>query len=230
MRWSTRMRTSMGRTGMCWRCRRRLPMLEGAGSHPTTTLNPERWYSSEEFRRAWWVTEAIPGSFTRLNGAAYWDIAWFLPKDAILVEVGVDQGRSASLLCDVMENQRGDLHLNLVDSWESILIDNLAKTKRMVDEFPDASRRTTVLHMKSETAALRFADESVDFVHIDAHHYHPSVDIDCESWMPKLRSGGIWAMHDVAATFPDVDEAVAKYTAGWEMMGLWDCLGVWRKP
>lgn len=205
-------------------------MLEGAGRHPAKELTPERHYTGDEFKAAWWVTEAIPGSFTRLNAAAYYDLALGLPKDSIIVEVGVDQGRSASILCEVMENQRPDLRLNLVDSWESVLIDNLAKTKAMLERFPAAASRTTVHHMRSEVAAQRFADLSVNMVHIDAHHYHPSVDMDCVSWMPKLAKGGVWAMHDVQATFPDVDEAVAQYTAGWERLGLWDCLGVWRKP
>ena len=193
-------------------------------------MTPTRWYETSEFKRLWWATEAIPGSFTRLNAAAYYDIAMALPKDGIIVEVGVDQGRSASILADAMENERPDIRLNLVDSWESILIDNMGKTFQMLERYPSARARTTVHHMRSETAAQRFADGSVDMVHIDAHHYTGGVDVDCESWMPKLRSGGIWAMHDVKATFPDVDAAVEKYLAGWQQLGLFDCLGVWRKP
>lgn len=203
-------------------------MIEGAGSRGTIT--PERHYDSPEFRSMWWATEAIPGSFTRLNAAAYYDIALSLPKDAIIVEVGVDQGRSASVLCNVMENDRPDIRLNLVDSWESVLIDNLAKTRKMLTLFPHAATRTTIHHMSSAMAAERFRPESVDMIHIDAHHYKGGVDVDCEVWMPKLRPGGIWAMHDVQATFPDVDEAVARYLTGWESLGLFDCLGVWRKP
>src|SRR6185436_3660517 len=68
-------------------------MLEGAGSQSAGPLNPERWYTTAEFRNAWWFTESIPGSFTRLNAAAYREIASGLPPDAIIVEVGVDQGR-----------------------------------------------------------------------------------------------------------------------------------------
>lgn len=205
-------------------------MLEGVGQSEGQQLDPTKWYDTEAFRKAWWVTEAIPGSFTRLNAAAYWELATRVPLFGSIVEVGVDQGRSASILAEVSTQRGGDLSLHFVDSWESVLIENKAKTEKMLEGFPVIQDRVKIYYMKSKEASKLFADESVDMVHIDAHHYHPSVDIDCESWMPKLKGGGIWAMHDVKATFPDVDETVAKYVSGWPSLGIFDCLGVWIKP
>ncbi len=203
-------------------------MLEGAGRYGQ--LNPEKWYDSEEFRQAWWVTEAIPGSFTRLNAATYWHLATnFVPPNGTVVEVGVDQGRSASMLLAAL-HKTIPAHVVLVDSWESVLIENKAKTEKNLARFMnDENLLVGVCHAKSEEAAV-FVHPSIDLLHIDAHHYHPSIDIDCETWLPKVKPGGIACFHDVGATFPDVDEAMAKYLKDWEPLGVYDCLGVWRKP
>lgn len=44
--------------------------------------------------------------------------------------------------------------------------------------------------------ALKFEDESIDFVWIDASHVYPDVIKDIKAWYPKLRKGGVMAGHD----------------------------------
>src|SRR3990167_8962847 len=179
----------------------------------------------ELFRAIWWKTESIPGSFTRLNAAKYYERALIVPSDGVIVEVGVDQGRSASILLAIATMTGVKLHL--VDSWESILIDNKAKVEALIKGFDGVD--VTVHHMRSEDAA-KIIPSPIDMVHIDAHHYTPSIELDCESWLPKLKSGGVALFHDYASTFPDVTAAVDKYTESWDDLGAWDSLAIRRKP
>jgi len=184
--------------------------------------------SDETFRNIWWRTEAIPGSFTRLNAAAYYDQACRVPREGLIVEVGVDQGRSASVM--VAAAEKTGARVVLIDSWPSVLADNAAKTNRMLTAFPDA--RVEVLWMTSaeaaKTALLR--DAIVNLLHIDAHHYLPEIQIDCESWLPKLPPGGVVCFHDYGSTFPDVTAMVDRYTSGWVDLGVWDSLAIRQKP
>jgi predicted O-methyltransferase YrrM len=45
-------------------------------------------------------------------------------------------------------------------------------------------------------ASKNFEDNSVDFVFIDADHEYESVVKDIDSWLPKVKKGGIISGHD----------------------------------
>src|SRR3990167_2122119 len=52
----------------------------------------------------------------------------------------------------------------------------------------------------SMDAVKRFADDSLDFVYLDANHADPYITQDITGWWPKLRRGGIMAGHDWVRT------------------------------
>ena len=62
------------------------------------------------------------------------------------------------------------------------------------------------LRMLSVEAAKQFADESLDFLFIDASHDYESVRADLHAWLPKIKAGGTVAGHDT--DFPGVLDAV----------------------
>jgi predicted O-methyltransferase YrrM len=54
-----------------------------------------------------------------------------------------------------------------------------------------------------------FADESIDFVYIDASHEYDDLVADIKAWLPKLNKGGIMAGDDYGVgVHPDVKRAV----------------------
>jgi predicted O-methyltransferase YrrM len=180
---------------------------------------------AKSFEEVWKLTDTIPGSFTELNAQKLYEYAVKVPEHGMVVEVGVDQGRSASLLLTAAEFTHATVVL--IDSWESVLIDNWYKVKKLTEEF----RVPVVVHReRSVEAADKLLGLEFDLVHIDANHYGESPSMDCAAWLPLLKSGGIACFHDVGCTFPAVDAAVEKYTAGWEDLGVHDCLAIRRKP
>lgn len=176
------------------------------------------------FERAFEYTDKIPGAFNWLSCKKLFEAAQAC-GGGMMVEVGVDQGRSASLLLAAARVTGSEVIL--VDSWESCLVENLEKVRRMTMDFPDV--RVRILHMRSVIASDAVPGP-IDLVHIDANHYDDSPDNDCTIWLSKVRPGGYACFHDFESCFPAVTEAVNKHTAGWEDLGSWESLAVRRKP
>jgi hypothetical protein len=183
------------------------------------------------FDELWNFTDTIPGSFTRLSGEKLWEYALGVPDKGVVIEVGVDQGRSASILLESAKLTNAFVHL--IDSWESILVDNRIKVEAMCRARFEAARYF-IFQEKSVAASEMFTPEGTDLIHIDAHHHDDVTDggpnLDCIMWLPKLKPGGVACFHDYDSTFHDVKKAVDKYTAGWEDLGAWDSLAIRRKP
>lgn len=176
------------------------------------------------FANIWQITDSIPGSFTRLSAEHLYRHASEVPDEGLIVEVGVDQGRSASLLLHAALKPWATVVL--VDSWESVLVDNYAKVTSLVEQFESPS---VVIHGFSVPAS-KLVTQEIDLIHIDANHHAPNPGQDCEAWLPKLRSGGVAFFHDYEAPGFDVTAAVDEYTSGWEDLGVWDSLAIRRKP
>lgn len=182
------------------------------------------------FEEVWEYVDKIPGSFTRLNAEKLYECA--LRSDGQMVEVGVDQGRSASVLMFAARHTGASIFL--VDSWRSLLA---ANERKVADRFGADFRgvKWSICNAPSiEAAALVNGHIQFSLIHIDADHYDDAPGEDCEAWLPKLKAGGFACFHDYGRTcgepFVAVDEAVNKYTAGWEDLGTWECLGIRRKP
>ena len=177
------------------------------------------------FEEVWKYTEQVPG------GAYYLGNAKALYKYAseckgTIVEIGVDQGRSASILMAV--GQVTKVPIYLIDSWESCLIENLPKVAAKLKDFPLAN--VTIIHERSKDA-LGAVPGDVHLLHIDGDHY-VGIEHDCKLWLPRLISGGVVCFHDYDASFEAVTRCVNQYCrdAGWEELGNFDSLSVWRKP
>lgn len=62
--------------------------------------------------------------------------------------------------------------------------------------------------------AARVADESLDWVYIDAGHTYEELKADFEAWFPKVRKGGIVSGHDYGDNdLPGVKQFIDEYIA-----------------
>ena len=73
---------------------------------------------------------------------------------------------------------------------------NYEITMAKMCEFPG---HYEVVRELSLAAAAKFADESLDFVYLDADHSYESVKADLNAWNPKIRTGGLFAGDDYGA-------------------------------
>lgn len=117
------------------------------------------------------------------------------------VEIGTYKGDFAK---HILKNWPGTLYM--VDVWRALSWDDYTDMSnesiesnvwydalKSVEGFED---RALMLRMYSNQASKLFADDSLDFVYIDANHKYEYVKEDIELWWPKLKSGGMISGHD----------------------------------
>ncbi|MCB1079580.1 MAG: class I SAM-dependent methyltransferase [Verrucomicrobiae bacterium] len=120
------------------------------------------------------------------------------------VEIGVQRATFSSMILETW----GGARLHSVDPWRSFddpsyvdkanAPDSVQETifqtaKQRLAKFGD---RSVMVRATSAEAAPGFAEDSLDFVYIDAQHHYEAVREDLELWHPKVRPGGILAGHD----------------------------------
>jgi hypothetical protein len=83
----------------------------------------------------------------------------------------------------------------------------------------EAPAHVCVIRECSQVAAASFSDESLDIVFIDASHFYEDVRDDIETWLPKVRSGGVLCGDDITKNFPGVRKAVEERFEVFEVLG-----------
>ena len=124
------------------------------------------------------------------------------PSGGKLVEVGSYQGQSAILMARLIQRSGKPLRFTCVDHFGGSdehtsrqRADLRAKFDANLEKY-GVAHTIQVLPMASVEAAATFADESLDFVFLDASHDEENVRQDIEAWLPKVKPGGILAGHD----------------------------------
>jgi Methyltransferase domain len=142
-------------------------------------------------------------------------------KAETIVEIGVYGGRLSRMLLKVPTLKE----LFLVDSWKGsspnrqpphflVWTDaEMAVVARKVKAWASQNKKVKVLHMSSVRAAAKFGNESLDFVYIDGDHTFQGVTADIESWLPKLRMGGVLSGDDYY--MPSVHAAIEGRLQTW---------------
>jgi hypothetical protein len=139
------------------------------------------------------------GAWTSHLHFAYDLVATLRP--AALVELGVDRGESYFAFCQsAAENQtgtrcfgidtwRGDQHAGGYD--ETTFAQVSEHNRKNYESF------STLVRCDFDHALSQFEAGSIDILHLDGLHTETAVRHDVDSWLPKLRPGGILLLHDV---------------------------------
>jgi len=170
-----------------------------------------------------------------------------LPDHGIFVEVGAFVGTATSMFSkDILAANKnitifsvdtftgspeGDLHANplLYESIRKNLGVILKQGESFFHLFCKIVQERGVPHlikpmtMTSVQASYFFADESVDYIFIDASHDYNSVLEDIRHWWPKLKPGCFIAGHDYFGC-PGVTKAVDEWFHPKNIVGYraWD--------
>ena len=113
-------------------------------------------------------------------------------------EVGTERGKFAEIIC----NSNHGVKLYCIDPYETYTGYRDYLDHTILDgAYLDAKKHLSGYDVEfvkeySMDAVRHFADESLDFVYIDANHEWPYVSQDVYYWSKKVRPGGIVSGHD----------------------------------
>jgi len=138
-------------------------------------------------------------------------------------EIGVWHGEGAKYMLDKCPDIT---KLYLIDPYDKAVEFNDCKLppkgfkeNGFKDAILNAVKNTMPMSEKAwfvfarSTEAVKVIDEPLDFVYIDANHNYDKVLEDCETWLPKIKSGGIISGHDYnKSPDDDVSRAVDDFT------------------
>lgn len=153
-----------------------------------------------------------------------------VPEEGIVVEIGVEFGRSTSVIAEVQKERNYIFYavdpFNVQDNGEEAKNHVLNQIKKHNWDFN--------LWLKSSERGSIELNKDVDFLHIDGNHDYKAVLLDCTLWLPKLKSGGYVCFDDYGHdSLPGVFKAVKKYMSkhnDFEFIGRFgNKLGVFRK-
>jgi hypothetical protein len=159
-------------------------------------------------------------------------------RPVLLVELGVDRGESYFAFCQAAAEHQTGTRCFGVDTWRG---DRHAgeydeTTYAQVCEHNRAYYESfsTLLRCDFDEAQGRFQDQSIDVLHLDGLHTEDAVRHDLDSWLPKLRPGGLLLLHDVRVRSKGfgvwkIWEELQKQSRSWTFEDG-PGLGVWQKP
>jgi len=142
-------------------------------------------------------------------------------NDAKFVEIGSWRGQSAAYLAVEIINSGKNISLTCVDTWkgspemfipeadafyDEIISKEGSCYKEFLRNVEPVKNIIETREMTSEDASKLYPDKYFDFVFIDAGHSYEDVILDLKSWLPKVKSGGVIAGHDVQC--PSVRRAI----------------------
>lgn len=137
-----------------------------------------------------------------------------LAGEPIGVEIGTGRGESAYLILDQCPKVKKlvtiDPFLEYKD-WNSVVTQDYQNRFKAIAEknFAQFGSRVEMIFKTAHEVVDTFLDRSLDFVYIDGDHSHKSVLQDLIDYYPKLREGGIIAIHD--SNLESVKQAVRDY-------------------
>jgi len=134
---------------------------------------------------------------------AYDLVANMKPKK--IVELGTHYGTSFWSFCQAVKDQKLDTELEAIDTWKGekhagFYGEEVFETVKTIKEKFYYDLKINLIRKTFDEALAEFEDRSIDILHIDGLHTYESVKHDFETWLPKIKEGGIVLLHDVVVT------------------------------
>ena len=138
------------------------------------------------------------------------------PSGSKFVEIGSWKGKSSAFMAVEIANSHKNIEFYCIDTWQGSsehkefedldsLYDRFISNMKPVEKYYKSIRKSSI------EASDQFEDDSLDFVFIDASHEYEDVKKDIQTWLSKIKKGGILAGHDYylgCDYFPGVKKAV----------------------
>jgi hypothetical protein len=161
------------------------PALEPLFRVPDRLGADSAWWGHVPFA-GWLVSTARPRSIVELG--CFLGVSYFAFCQAVRAE-------KLACTCHAIDTWQGDAHTGY---YEDSIFEDFKR-------FNDAHYApvSTVHRCSFDDALSRFADGSVDILHIDGQHTYEAVRHDFESWMPKLSQRGVVLFHDTSERVAD---------------------------
>lgn len=144
---------------------------------------------------------------------------------ATFVEVGVFHGRGLCCMAEWARYYKKRVQIHGIDHFEGSreipleYIDDMQTYCRANLSRAGFNGEVQLIDSDSAEGAALFADGSLDFVYVDAGHTEVEAARDIQSWIPKVKPGGVIAGDDFAVEFPGVVRAVNRLLPGAEVRG-----------
>lgn len=135
---------------------------------------------------------------------AFWCIEALRPR--LLVELGCYKGDSYCAFCQAVEENAADTRCYAVDTWKGDALagfygEAVYEELRQYHD-PRYGGFSSLVRSSFDEALPRFADASIDLLHIDGSHGYQEVRHDFSTWLPKLSPSGVVLLHDTEVREP----------------------------
>jgi hypothetical protein len=131
---------------------------------------------------------------------AHWIMAAVRPR--LVVELGTHYGVSFIAFCNAVQRLELQTECFAIDTWAGDEHTGAYSDKIYVDlaRFVE-SRFPEFAHLMRDffdNARPKFADGTIDLLHIDGLHTYEAVSHDFRTWLPKMSPRGVMLFHDVS--------------------------------
>jgi predicted O-methyltransferase YrrM len=187
-----------------------------------------------EIKRALEVAGNIPGLYRKSEQAFLYRLA---RRRGNLVELGCWMGRTTAILLQAAKIW--DASLTTVDAFTPMPNDRPSATpEKWRANLKKAGPTPPELLAMTTDEAARVYDREIAFLFIDAAHTRQAVERDLANWAPRIKVGGVVALHDMFyPSITGVCRAVVDWWAferdgdkpRWELAGMYDFTIAFRR-
>jgi predicted O-methyltransferase YrrM len=146
-------------------------------------------------------------AFNRGEAEALYNLLVSLPDGVNVVEIGVQFGRSLSVIASVSKYK--NLRFTAIDNWAEV-----ESEKARAHVYSQIAKYEWILDLENATSAHAAKSYAVPIhlLHIDGDHSYKGVLLDCQLWLPKVATGGYAVFDDFEhAGLDDVTRAIKDY-------------------